>query len=912
MTAAEVRQAFLDFFAEHGHTVVPSSSLVPGGDATLLFTNAGMVQFKDVFLGTDRRPYTRAVTAQRCMRVSGKHNDLENVGPSPRHHTFFEMLGNFSFGDYFKREAIRYAYDCVTQVYGLDPARLYFTVHKDDDEAYRIWVDDMKVDPARVARLGDKSNFWQMADTGPCGPTSELHYDFNPGAAALTGEELAYHLDDNPDGRFLEIWNLVFMQYNQAPDGARTPLPSPGVDTGLGLERIVAIIQGVDNSYDTDLFTPILARIQQLTGDGDDWRQQPERRVAYRVIADHARAAVNLISDGVVPGNEGRHYVTRMVIRRAARYGRKLGFGEPFLARVAETVIAELSGVYPELNRNREAIFQTLTLEERRFMRTMDMGLENLEAILGDLSRRGQRQLPGDVAFNLHSTYGLPLEITRDVAQERGLTVDEAAFHAAMQAHKLVSGAGQDMGELGGEDVEVYRTLFEELKREGRLDTDGVEYDPYSQLETEGPVLALLAEGGRRVKQARPGERVEAVLPHTPFYIEAGGQVADTGMIARYQEGVDDPLWEIRVDTVRRPAAGIIVHGGIVASGTPAEGDVAWAIVDDERRWDIMRNHTATHLLHAELRYVLGEHVRQAGSLVAPGRLRFDFTHHAMVTQDELAAISRNVNDAALANYPVQVVYQAREEAIAAGAMALFGEKYGEVVRTVQIGEPSPFSYELCGGTHVPETADIGPFLVLSESSVGSGVRRIEAVTGRVALEMIHRRLSALDNASAYLGVPPDEVDRKVLGLLDEAQAAQKEVRRLQRQLKLRDFENQLANVQSVAGVPVLAVNVGQAAPDQLREMTDWFRQKMGSGVVVLGGMVEGKPSLVASVTDDLVPRGLDAVQIVRGIAKVVGGGGGGKPTLAQAGGKDASKLNDALAQVPGLVERALEARNGK
>ncbi len=903
MTGAEVRQAFLDFFAEHRHTVVPSSSLVPGGDATLLFTNAGMVQFKDVFLGTDRRPYARAVTAQRCMRVSGKHNDLDNVGPSPRHHTFFEMLGNFSFGDYFKRDAIRFAYDCVTQALGLDPARLYYTVHRDDAEAYRLWVDEMKVDPARVARLGDKTNFWQMADTGPCGPTSELHYDYRPEAGSLAGDELAYHLDDNPDGRFLEIWNLVFMQYNQAADGSRTPLPKPGVDTGMGLERIVSIVQGLDNSYDTDLFAPIMDRIQALTGDDAEARR--ENLVAYRVIADHTRAAVNLISDGVVPGNEGRNYVTRMIIRRAWRFARTIGFDEPFLAHVGEVVIEELGAVYPELNKNRDMILQTLTLEETRFLRTMDVGIANAEDVLDDLLKHGVTQVPGEIAFDLYATFGLPLEITRDIARERGLTVDEEAFHAAMQAHKVASGAGLAMGELGGEDVETYRKVLEDLQRAGRLGPEGVEYDPYSQLEVEEPVLALL-NGGQRVRQARAGDKVDVVLPRTAFYIESGGQVADTGVIARYKDGSDEPVWEIRVDGVRRPAAGIVVHSGVVTAGTPVEGDVAWAMVDDDRRWDIMRNHTATHLLQAELRYVLGEHVRQAGSLVAPDRLRFDFTHHAMLTQEELSAISRNVNDAVLANYPVQVEYQKREEAIAAGAMALFGEKYGEVVRTIQIGEPEPFSFELCGGTHVPETADIGPFQIVSEGSVGSGVRRIEALTGRAALDLIQQRLGVLENTSAYLGVAPDEVDRKVLSLLDEAQSAQKEAARLRRQLAQRQFDHLLAEDHVVAGVHVLAANVGEADSDQLREMTDWYRQKVKSGVAVLGSSLGGKPSLVAAVTDDLVKRGLDAVKIVRAIAPVIGGGGGGKPTLAQAGGKDASKLSEALALVAALVEQML------
>ncbi len=902
MTGAEVRQAFLEFFEEQRHTIVPSSPLVPGGDATLLFTNAGMVQFKDVFLGTEKRGYTRATTAQKCMRVSGKHNDLENVGPSPRHHTFFEMMGNFSFGDYFKKDACRFAYELCTKVYGLPLERLFFTVHKDDEEAYKIWTEDLKIPAERVAKLGDRTNFWQMADVGPCGPTAEVHYDWHPELGIPDAEELARQLDDNPDNRMLEIWNLVFMQYNQDVHGKRTMLPKPGVDTGLGLERVATILQGVDNSYDTDLFSPILDRIQDLAG-----HSPAERKaglIAYRVIADHARAAAFMISDGVVPGNVGRNYVCRMIIRRAARFGGKLGFTEPFLARVANRVIEMYGAQYPELAKHQTTIERTLSQEEERFARTVDVGVANLNNYLTDLATHGGKIVDGETAFNLYATYGLPLEITRDIAQERGLSVDEDGFNKAKDQHAEASRT--EVGPLGGEDVAVFRPIIQELQTNGQLGPDGVEYDPYYDAHLEEPVLALIKEG-QRVQSARVGDVVEVILPRTCFYVSSGGQVADTGTIALYSPNREDPVWEIRVDDMRKPAAGVIVHIGTVTVGTPKVGDVATAEIDEDRRWDIMRNHTATHLLQSELRYVLGEHVRQAGSFVAPDRLRFDFTHQGMLTQEQLEAVTRSVNDAVLANYVVDIAHKPREEAVGEGATALFGEKYGEVVRTVKIGEPEPFSYELCGGTHVPETADIGPFLIVSEEAAAAGIRRIEAVTGRAALELIQQRITVLDNAASYLKTTAGELDRKVLSLMDESQQQQKEIARLRRELALRDLDGLLGDMDMVAGVPVLTGQIAHADADTLREMADRFRQKVPSGVAVLGAVKDGKPALIACITDDLVKRGLNAGAIVRQIAGVIGGSGGGKPTLAQAGGKDPSRLPEALAMVRSVVSAAIK-----
>jgi alanyl-tRNA synthetase len=790
----------------------------------------------------------------------------------------------------------------VTKVYGLDPNRLYYTVHKDDQEAFDIWVREIGVQPERVAKLGDKTNFWQMADTGPCGPTAEIHYDFHPEKGQLFGDDLAYGLDENPDYRFLEIWNLVFMQFNQAADGARTPLPKPGVDTGMGLERLTMIVQGHDNSYDTDLFSPIMDRVQELAKHTAE--QRAKGLVAYRVIADHCRAASFLIADGVTPGNTDRNYVCRMVIRRAARFGRKIGFKEPFLAKVAESVIEHFSPVYPELKKGRSAVLQTITQEEERFRRTIDNGTARLESMLMELSAQGKTLLDGGQAFDLYQTHGLPLEITRDIAKERGFDVDEPGFLAARKAHEEDS--RRDWHKETAENTEFYSKLLADLQSAGKLSADGVEYNPYGALEAEEPVLALVV-GGQRVKRAKLGDRVEVILPRTPFYVASGGQIADTGVMAAYKNETDEaPEWEIKIDGVERPIGGLIVHTGEVTHGNPKEEDIAWAVVDDQRRWDIMRNHTATHLLHAELRYVLGDHARQAGSLVAPDRLRFDFTHHSMVTQEELNAITRNVNDAILANYPVRIDFKAREQAISEGAMALFGEKYGEVVRTVQIGEPETFSHELCGGTHVPETADIGPFIVISEGSVGSGLRRIEAVTGRAALEMIQQRLGVLNNAAIYLGVTADELDRKVLSVLNDLKNAQSEIARLQRDSARSIFDRALAQVKEVKGVPVLAAQINGASKDTLREMTDWFRQKNPSGVAVLATVEDGKPQLVAAVSDDLTKRGLDAVKLIKAIAPVVGGGGGGRPTLAQAGGKDPTRLSEALAQVEGFVAGAL------
>ncbi len=893
MTSAEVRRAFLDYFVEQNHKEVMSSSLVPGNDPTLLFTNAGMVQFKDVFLGIDKRDYKRATTSQKCMRVSGKHNDLENVGPSPRHHTFFEMLGNFSFGDYFKEHAIEFGYQLLTEVYGLPADRLVFTVYENDDEAYDIWVNKIGVDPRRVARMGPKTNFWQMADTGPCGPTSEIHWDRSP----EMGVDSIIPMLTVEDDRFLEIWNLVFMQYNRTqPDPQHTgqfdePLPAPGVDTGMGLERIVSIVQGVEANYDTDLFLPIIHKTQQLAGHTD--AERDANYVPYRVIADHIRAAVFLIADGVLPGAKGRDSVCRLVIRRAARFGEKLGFKEPFLASVAEAVIETMGDHYTEIKERASAIQQSITREEERFHRTMDQGLAELDAMLAELPAGGE--LPGDKAFYLKATLGLPIQVTRDIAEERGYSVDMAGFNQAEAVHAEVSGGGQAMGVITGS--EDYAAVLHELVNGSHLPDSGVDYLPYGPTAIKANVVALLHEG-RQVERVDLGERVEVVLDRTPFYVEAGGQVSDTGTIV-------GPDWEIEIEDTRRPVGGLIVHVGEVVRGTPGTGSTVEARVDTERRTSIIRNHTATHLLHAALRNWLGTHVQQRGSLVAPDRLRFDFAHDARVDAEQLKTIETEVNQIILRNYPVKAEIKSLQQARAEGAMALFGEKYGDTVRTIVIGGSNGdgrYSYELCGGVHVGETSEIGPFVIVSEGSVSAGVRRVEALTGAGAMEYIRQNLDVVHNLASQLG---SEIITRVNSLQNELAASKKQIDRLRRELARYSFNERMQSLENINGVPALIIEVSDTPVETLREMSDWFRNKVDSGVFVAGANNDGKPLLMVVVSDDLTKNGLHAGNIVKQIAPVIGGGGGGRPNMAQAGGKDADKLPQALAKAREVIATA-------
>ena len=906
-SGARIRQTFIDFFVDKGHTFVPSSSLVPGGDQTLLFTNAGMVQFKDVFLGTDLRPYTRAANSQKCMRVAGKHNDLDDVGRDDTHHTFFEMLGNWSFGDYYKKEAIEWGWDLLTNTWGLPKDRLWATCFEDekgeierDDEAANYWIKQPGFNSSHILFFGRKDNYWEMAETGPSGPNSEIFLDLGPGHC-IHEHDPEHNCQVNLDGctRYLELWNLVFMQYNRTGPSTLIPLPAMHVDTGAGLDRIAMVLQGVDSNYKTDLLSPIMDTVQLLTGHSD--QEKAANITPYRVITDHARAAAFLIADGVVPGNTGRNYVSRMIIRRASRFGSLIGLEEPFLAQVAESVIENYGEFYAELPRNRSAILDNLFREERRFQRTVEGGISKLETLLGNTLANDQTSLPGEKVFDLYATYGLPLEITRDIAREQGIEVDEKEFHSAMEDHRLASGAGEVFGVFGEENIELYQDLLKDLVHEGKISEEGVNYDPYDKYAVEGTLLALVTDG-ELVNQANPGDQVEVLLPETPFYIEAGGQVSDMGSIVT----IADPAWEIRITGIRQPSAGVIVHIGEVINGEPRTGDRCLAQVDVQRRQDIMRNHTATHLLHSELHAVLGDHARQAGSLVAPDRLRFDFTNPEAVTTAQLQEIEAGVNRKIFENYSLNIVFKPLQQAMAEGAMALFGEKYGETVRTITMGGETPFSYELCGGTHVGETGDIGTFLITSESSVGAGLRRIEAVTGREAYQLIHRRFNLLNQTAGLLDTNPDQIVEKTRGVLEQLDGARKSISSLRRELIAQEFKLLLENVPLVDGVAVLTAILPEADGESLREMADRFRQQYQSGVILLASVYDGRPLLIAAVTEDLVARGLHAGELVKYAAQPLGGSGGGRPTLAQAGGKDPSQLNQSLANADQWIKDKL------
>jgi alanyl-tRNA synthetase len=903
-TGSEIRQSFIDFFTERGHTVVASSSLVPGNDQTLLFTNAGMVQFKDVFLGTETRPYTRAVDSQKCMRVAGKHNDLDDVGRDGSHHTFFEMLGNWSFGDYYKKEAIAWAWELLTHEWGLDKNQLWTTCFKDekgdiptDEEARKYWLEQPGINPDHILYFGRKENFWEMAETGPCGPDSEIHIDLGDAFCDRKGVSGHVCRVNGDCKRFLELWNLVFIQYNRLSPTQLEPLQSKHVDTGMGLDRVVSIIQEVYSNYETDLLLPLMDTVQKLTKQSDEQRQQ--NLTAYRVIADHGRAAAFLIADGVIPGNVGRNYVCRMIIRRAALFGTKIGLEQPFMAEVAKTVIENYGKAYPELERNKSTILDGLTREEKRFRRTVEAGLGYLYELFEGLKSRHELILDGKSAFELYATHGLPLEITRDIALERGLDVDVAGFHEAMEEHRMVSGAGKAMGQMGGEDVGKYNVILDDLIKEGKLDPDGVEYDPYDELEVPDEILEIL-HNGTRVESVMPGDRVEVITGRTPFYFEGGGQVSDTGHILS-SEGLG---WDIVIKEIKKPSAGIIIHSGVVIQGEPKVGDGAFVKVDAERRLDIMRNHTATHLLHAELHAVLGEHARQAGSLVAPDRLRFDFTHPEALTADQLERIEAGVNRDIQENYRLKITYKPLTVAVSEGAMALFGEKYGDTVRTITIGDEETLSYELCGGTHVDSTGDIGIFLITSEGSVAAGIRRIEAVTGKLAYELVQNRFKVMKKAAAFLECNPDEIPEKIQNLADEVEKYRKQSYQLRKEMVSLEFDKYLEKVEMIDDVPVLAAVLSGADSETLRSMTDRFRERYPSGIIVLGSVFDEKPVLIAAVTKDLHIKGYHAGELVKEVARIVGGGGGGRPDLAQAGGKDASRLPEAIAAVGGIIAR--------
>ena len=906
LTGAQVRQSFLDFFAERGHAIVPSASLIPADDPTLLFTNSGMVQFKDVFLNTGTRPYRRAADSQKSMRVAGKHNDLDDVGRDDTHHTFFEMLGNWSFGDYYKQDAIAWAWQLLTGVWGLPKDRLWATCFRDeqgivpeDDEAAQCWLQQPGFDPQHLLFFGRKDNFWEMAEVGPCGPDSEIHLDRGAefcNCAAVPGQTCGIN---SGCARYLELWNLVFIQYNRHSPTSLEPLPAKHVDTGMGLERIVSVLQNVNSNYRTDLFTPILQRIQALAG--QSVAQREANLTPYRVIADHARAAAFLIADGVIPGNTGRNYVCRMIIRRAHRFGNEIGFHEPFLARVAAAVIAEYSAAYPELERQQLAIARTLTDEEQRFQRTVDQGVAQLETLMDDMQRSSQTQLAGARAFDLYATYGLPLEITRDLLRKRNLGVDEAGFRAALDEHKLVSGAGQAMGAKDAGTAQRYAQLLTELQAAALLPESGVEHDPHGALETTETLAAMLVNG-KQVATAGPGTKVEIILARTPFYVESGGQIGDSGTI----QGPDN-AWQIRVERAQRPVGGLIVHTGSVVSGHPRVHESASVRVNAAQRAGIACNHTATHLLQAHLRSLLGGHVRQAGSLVAADRLRFDFSHNGGLSAGERAEIATGVQRSISEALPVSISHEARASAIASGAMALFGEKYGEIVRTVRIGSTAePVSLELCGGTHVTNTSQLGAFVILSEGAVAAGVRRIEAISGPAAIEYLQRQAALIEQIASQLQVPAAGAAQKVGELLASHSLLQRESEELKRSALHTQLAATRINTQTIAGVPFLAARLQVEDLHNLRDAGEWFHAAHPSGVAVFGSVVDGAPGIVVAVTQDLVDRGLHAGKIINTVAEVIGGRGGGKPTLAQAGGKDATRLDAALASAAALVANLL------
>ena len=873
MKTSEIRRKFIDFFASQGHQPVASSPLVPGNDPTLLFTNAGMVQFKDVFLGNEKRAYNRAVTSQRCVRAGGKHNDLENVGYTARHHTFFEMLGNFSFGDYFKRDAIRFAWELITQVYGLPKEKLWTTVYQTDDEAYDIWTKEIGVPPERCVRIGDKpggrpyesDNFWQMADTGPCGPCSEIFYDHGPGIAGGPPGS-----PDADGDRYIEIWNLVFMQFNRDEAGTLHPLPKPSVDTGMGLERLTAVLQHVHSNYEIDLFQALVKAAARETGAKD--LASP----SLRVIADHIRACAFLICDGVIPGNEGRGYVLRRIARRAMRHGYKLGQKQPFFYRLVADLAAEMGDAYPELREAEGRVTATLRQEEERFGETLEHGMSILDEALAG----GRKELDGETAFKLYDTYGFPVDLTADIGRERGFTVDMQAFDAAMAAQQERSRAAS------------------KFKAGAQLEYGGAKtaFRGYDTLSEEGRVVALYREGSP-VKSLCVGEEGVVVLDRTPFYAESGGQVGDRGELTK--GGVCLTLFT--VEDTQKIQPDVFGHYGTVKTGEIAIGDTVAAQVDLDKRARTMRHHSVTHLMHKALREVLGPHVQQKGSLVDEDKTRFDFSHNAPMTAAEIRRVEEIVNAEILANAATQARVMPMEEARKAGAMMLFGEKYGDEVRVLDIGT----SRELCGGTHVARTGDIGFFRIVSEGGVAAGVRRVEAIAGSVALAHAQADRERLARAAEALKAQPQEIEARIAQLVEGARALEKELARAKAELARGKLDDVLAvGMRTINGTKAIAVVLDGADAGMLRDSLDRVKEKLGSGIALLASVEGGKVSLIAGVTKDLTGK-VKAGELVNFVAQQVGGKGGGRPDMAQAGGTNPAALGDALKSVEGwLAER--------
>ncbi|MDR0933864.1 MAG: alanine--tRNA ligase [Burkholderiaceae bacterium] len=869
MKSSEIREKFLRFFADRGHTIVRSSPLVPGNDPTMLLTNAGMVQFKDVFLGIDKRPYTRAVSVQRCVRAGGKHNDLENVGYTARHHTFFEMLGNFSFGDYFKRDAIRYAWELLTDVYGLPPDKLWITVYQEDDEAHDIWVNEIGLPKERVIRIGDNKggryasdNFWQMADTGPCGPCSEIFYDHGP--------EIPGGLPGTPDedgDRYIEIWNLVFMQFNRDEEGNMLPLPMPCVDTGMGLERLAAVLQHVHSNYEIDLFQNLIRAAARETGTTDLTNN------SLKVIADHIRASAFMIVDGLIPGSDGHGYVLRRIIRRALRHGHKLGESKPFFYRLVKDLVAEMGDAYPELKEAASRVERILLHEEERFGETLENGMKILEAALP----AGTKVLDGGTAFTLYDTYGFPLDLTADICRERGIVLDEAGFDDAMEHQKTTARAAG------------------KFKMAAILEYQGekTEFVGYTRFQQEGKVIALYVDGSP-VEEISAGQHGVVVLDVTPFYAESGGQVGDCGALVA--DGV-----RFEVEDTQKIQAEVAGHHGHLLSGRLAIGDTVTARVNLELRAQTMRNHSATHLMHKALRQVLGSHVAQRGSLVDAERTRFDFSHNAPLTQEEIREVEAIVNREILTNQDVNAELLPYDQAIARGAMALFGEKYGDEVRVIDIG----FSCELCGGTHVSRTGDIGFFKIISEGGIAAGVRRVEAVTGIVAIDLVQELSRKLNEAAFVLKAKPEELVTRIHQMQEQTRALERELSALKSRMASSQGDELVNQAVEVKGVKVLAATLDGADVASLRNAMDKLKDSLKTAAIVLATVNDGKVSLIAGVTSDMTAK-MKAGDLVNHVAKQVGGKGGGRPDMAQAGGVDPSGLPEALRSVTAWVDERL------
>ncbi|MDD2801674.1 MAG: alanine--tRNA ligase [Methylococcales bacterium] len=865
MTSAQLRAAFLEFFRERGHSIQPSSSLIPGDDPTLLFTNAGMVQFKDVFLGREHRDYNKAVTSQRCVRAGGKHNDLENVGYTARHHTFFEMLGNFSFGDYFKKEAIHFAWEFLTQELGIPAEKLWITVFEEDSEAEKIWLEDVGADKNRFSRIGAKDNFWSMGDVGPCGPCTEIFYDHGP--------EIAGGPPGSPeeDGdRYIEIWNLVFMQYDRSADGSLTPLPKPSVDTGMGLERIAAVLQNVHSNYEIDLFQKLLKAAAALAGTDDTTLS------SLRVIADHIRSCAFLIADGVLPSNEGRGYVVRRIIRRAIRHGYQLGIRETFFYKLVEPLAQEMGEAYPELKQNQSQIERVLKKEEERFAETLEQGMKILDVCIAKLQGS---VIPGEIVFQLYDTYGFPVDLTADVARENNLTVDHVGFETAMSAQRDRARSASSFGADYDQDI--------------KLDSQ-TEFTGYEHLQDQAKIVGLFKKG-QPVDRLQDGDEGIVVLDKTPFYGESGGQAGDNGTIE-----ADGAVF--KVSDTQKQGGNLFLHKGRLVSGSLQQDQSVVAHVNIEDRKATELNHSATHLLHAALRQLLGEHVTQKGSLVNPERLRFDFAHFEPVTASEIATIERVVNEQIRLNKPVAAQIMTKEDAVKAGAMALFGEKYGNEVRVLKIGE---FSTELCGGTHVERAGDIGSFKIISETGVAAGVRRIEAVTGAACIEWLESRDKALASIAGLVKSSPDKASEKVEQLLEKNKLLEKQLERLQAKLASAAGDELIAKAADIDGIKVLAVKLDDVDSKSLRDLVDQLKNKLGSSAVVLAVVEGDKVSLTAGVSKDVMGR-VKAGDLVNFVATKVGGKGGGRPDLAQAGGNDPSGLSAALEQVSGWVKEQL------